>query len=122
MDKTNLADEIVKITKELHGSVTHGDLISRLGDRVVGDCEVSIQPMNIVIFTGASQEFFDAAKQLKNENPKRVTIRPIELLCLLIDGCPIPHKMPLAKRPPKDGYKKPHFAPTCFNLVKVKET
>ena len=118
MDKTNLADEIVKITEELRGSVTHGTLISRFGDRVLGDCELSLHPMNIVIFAGASQEFCDAVGQLKNENPKRVTIRPIELFCLVIDGCPIPHDMPIAKRPPKGGYKKPHFAPTCFDLIK----
>jgi len=75
-------------------------------------------PGNVVIFVGASQEFAKAVVQINKENPPRVVLRPIEFLCLAFDGGPIPKGMPLAKRPPKGGYKTEHFACVCFDLAK----
>lgn len=74
----------------------------------------------MVLFVGASEEFADAINLLREETPARVVLRPIEFICLLVDGAPIPANMPLALRPPRGGYKKPHFAAVCFDKASRK--
>lgn len=113
-----LADDIVAMAKEyVSGGLTHGMLINRFGDRMRGDLSVVLEPSNIVIFVGVSEELLAALELLKQEQPPRLVVRPVEMLVLLIDGCPIPRDMPLAKRRPRcGGFKKPHFLPTCLDF------
>lgn len=113
MKATEIADTIAELC-QVDSSVTHGTLCNRLGDDVRGDIQVSIGE-NLVVFVGASEAFADAVQLLGTETPARVVLRPIEFLCLLIDGCPIPAKMPPARRPPPQGYKTPHFMSVCFD-------
>ena len=119
MNKEELADAIVEVVESLHGSVTHGTLIDRLGDVCRGDAEIVLAKANIAIMVGASEVLCDALTLLKEQ--RRVNVRPIEFMCLLIDGAPIPTGMPLAKRPPANGYKETHFAPVCLDPCDTKE-
>lgn len=113
---TSLADEIADVVRSLGGSVTHGTLINRLGKgRMCGDSCIEVGG-NVVVFVNASDEFYEAVKNLREERPPRIVLRPIEYICLCIDGSPVPIGMPTARRPPKNGYQKPHFAAVCFDV------
>jgi hypothetical protein len=113
MTAPEIADAIAELC-QTDSSVTHGTLVSRLGDAVRGDWQVSLEE-NFVIFVGVSEAFVEAFRIIRTETPARVVIRPIEFMCLMIDGGPIPAKMPQIRRPPKGGYKTPHFAAVCFD-------
>ena len=41
--------------------------------------------------------------------------QPCTVLSYLVDGAML--QMPLAKRPPKQGYATPHWAPACFRPI-----
>ncbi len=115
MTPEELADNIVALVHRLRGSVTHGDLISRLStEDLRGDIYYGIDELNICLFAGLSQLLNDASHILMHEEPRRIEVRPVHYLCHLIDGSPIPAKMPIAKRPPKGGYKEMHFASVGF--------
>lgn len=113
----SLADEMVDVVRSLGGSVTHGILINRLGkDRMCGDSCIEVG-RNVVVFVNTSDEFYEAVKELREERPPRIALRPIEYICLFLDGCPVPIDMPEARRPPKEGYREPHFAAVCFDIA-----
>ena len=49
---------------------------------------------------------------------ERIVFKPattmLDVICVIADGVPIPKNMPFVKRkPPKGGFKKPHYLP-CF--------
>ena len=114
VEAVELANAIVKLVQDF-GSVTHGTMIQHLGNKVRGDCLFELVDKKVVLFVGASELLCDALELLADEEPQRTAIRSIEMLCMIIDGCPMPRGMPLAKRPPKNGYKKRHFAPCCLD-------
>lgn len=68
--------------------------------------------LNLVVWGGMSEEYCDLISDILRT--KRLALAPTSWLCYLIDGGGL--KYPLAKRPPKNGYKNPHWAPVCLRL------
>ena len=68
---------------------------------------------NIWFWYGVSEEFMDAMLVLQQRG--NVQADPASALVYFIDGKAI--KLPLVKRPPKAGYKDPHWLPVVFNPV-----
>lgn len=94
--------------------VTYVELQRVCGDDARGDlAHFSTQDNNIVFWTNCSDAFLDAIDQLMDE--EKMFMHPAERLTYMIDGVTI--TMPMAKRPPAGGYKKPHWLPICFRSV-----
>jgi hypothetical protein len=111
-----LADRIGQILHDLGGSASHGELLNRLADvDTRGDLCFGIDHLNIICFVGLSELLADALTLLMTS--KRLGLRATPFLVLLLDGCPIPRDMPVATRPPRGGYKKPHFLPCLVCTV-----
>jgi hypothetical protein len=64
---------------------------------------------NVVIWAGVSQQFCDIFDELR---PHLDFIPCSSLLVYLIDGKML--GLPIAKRPPRNGYAKPHWAPATL--------
>jgi hypothetical protein len=65
---------------------------------------------NIILWAGMSEPF--AAVMQEVQASGLVTMTGTSLLVYLIDGKV--WQLPIAKRLPKGGYRKPHWAPVCF--------
>jgi len=77
------------------------------GDRVF----CSAFDENIVFWMGANDDFINALVELVNSGDiYAVEVHP---LIYLIDGKML--TLPIAKRPPKAGYKEPHWMPVVLN-------
>ncbi|MCC6315682.1 MAG: hypothetical protein IT337_16920 [Thermomicrobiales bacterium] len=63
---------------------------------------------NVVIWAGMSEAFCDVLDVLLNHTD----VRASTAMVYLIDGGWL--SLPMAKRPPKNGYKKPHWLPIVF--------
>ncbi len=114
-----LADRIVAIVGEVDPAGTsHAELLNRLGDGYRGKVSVGNDATNVVMFVGMSESLADAILRLFAE--KRLDVRACDPLVLFIDGCPIPGNIPFARRPPKGGYKHPHFLPVLLAIPKPK--
>lgn len=71
-----------------------------------GDCP------NLVIWAGMSQEFADVLKAVLCD--KRIEATPTSILVYMCDGEAL--TLPIAQRPPKNGYREPHWVPVCFGI------
>jgi hypothetical protein len=69
---------------------------------------------NTILWSGMSAEFCEVVMRLRNSG--LVTWKPTSFLAYMADGECL--RLPLAKRPSKKGYRKPHWAPIVFNAVK----
>lgn len=65
---------------------------------------------NLLLWAGMSDEFFDVAAALYDH--QHIEMRPTHMLTYLADGGFL--NLPVAQRPPKNGYRRPHWAPTVF--------
>jgi hypothetical protein len=74
--------------------------------------EMALMP-NVIVWAGMSQEFFAVFKDLLEA--KRLHLHPAHVLTYMVDGGTL--DLPLAKRPPPDGYKEPHWLPACLRIV-----
>ena len=97
--------------------VSFCELQRHIGDDSEGDISISF-PGNIVMWAGMSEEFASCVDKLIEE--KILHTVPMELLSYVIDGGGL--RLPVAKKPPKSGYKKPRWLPTglrhCSHLKK----
>jgi hypothetical protein len=73
---------------------------------------------NLILWLGMSEEFMAVLKELNTR--KRVFPHPASLLIYMIDGGRIP-TLPIAKKPPKGGYKTEHWIPICLRPVPIEE-
>ena len=93
--------------------VTFAELVRYLEPHadVRGDLAIiSNKDPNITIWMGLSTAFVDALAGLLKQG--RMHYAPASLLTYMIDGAfPV---LPIAKRPPKRGYKDPHWLPVCL--------
>lgn len=112
MTDSNLQDAIVSYTCSSDW-VSVGELMNSLGrSDLSGTCSIEFR-RGLVIVVGISELFAQALQGLLRESPPRVVFAPCPLLILLIDGCPIPMSMPIARSSVRD-YKTPHFLPVCL--------
>lgn len=88
----------VEVERIIEGDITDGNYAVCHGD-----------DKNLILWT-TTKKVSDAIILALKE--RRVFLRPTTTLVYYLDGkCLI---LPVAKRPPKGGYKKPHWAPVCL--------
>lgn len=98
--------------KELCIGVTFAELVAFFGDKIAGDYAWIIEP-NMVLWMGLSEDFLDAMGALVKEG--QLEIKPATPLVYIMDGLCL--TLPLVKG--NYRYKKPHWFPVCFSLVKT---
>lgn len=89
--------------------VTFAELKNRFGGHFGGNLCLEL-PGNVVLWPGIKPEFCDVLDRLIKA--KKIHYVPASYLTYFHDGA-VP-RMPIAKRPPKGGYKKPHWIPVCL--------
>lgn len=96
---------------ECYDWVSIAELTHRYDDQAKGDyLWVTESDDNIVFYAGLSQKLLSALWELLRE--KKVHLHPASLLTYLVDGGML--KLPLARKPPRGGYKKLHWLPICL--------
>jgi len=70
---------------------------------------------NLVIWSDMSEEFCDLIESIRPVTQ----IDSANVFVYLADGGML--KLPIAKRPPKKGYKEPHWAPVTISLKPEKQ-
>jgi len=110
----SLADEIEDVVRK-YDHVSFAELPGKLGrDDLDGDCAVFPDGRpNTIIWHSMSAEYAAAVIELMRD--KRVYAHPGSSLLYFIDGA-VP-SMPMAKRPGKGDYKKPHWLPVTLRAV-----
>lgn len=99
-----------------HGNVTFVELMTvarqhGVDPEGVESLEFGACP-NLYMWAGMSPAFADAVLELQRRDVTRLD--PTTPLVYLIDGARV--RMPLAQRPPRNGYKEPHWTPVVFNM------
>lgn len=109
------ADAVVSYIR-LYDWVTFIELAKRFAPYITteGDFEMTFgNDENLIIWSRMSQEFLALILRLLDE--KRVFMHPSSRLTYMIDGRTL--VLPTAERPPKGGYKTPHWLPICLRVV-----
>ncbi|HUV51641.1 MAG TPA: hypothetical protein VMW64_01025 [Dehalococcoidia bacterium] len=91
--------------------VTPVELRGRYGERGTGDHALTLGT-NLIVWTGLSESLVTAILRLLEK--REIHAHPVSWLTYLIDGGGL--KLPLAKRPPKRGYTREHWAPLAFRM------
>lgn len=86
-------------------------LLSDLGMEVKGDLLIDVRP-NVIMWANMSQEFVDEILALQSDGRVVPAHTDTTAFCYMVDGKVL--NLPVAVRPPKNGYKEPHWAPTAF--------
>jgi hypothetical protein len=87
-----------------------GRFLDRQGIETHGDYWFEVVP-NIVAWSGMSEVFADLLVELRTRC--NVETKPAHPLVYFIDGRMV--RLPVVKRFPKGGYKKPHWLPVTFS-------
>lgn len=103
-----MADAILELVTERE-TVTFAELVNYISG-FSGEYQLSHGRPNVVIWPSASETAADALNQLRAEN--KIFMHPANILSYICDGV-VPN-MPVAKRIPNNGYKKPRWLPVCF--------
>lgn len=83
----------------------------RLGVDIEGEMAVGPDECpNLFIWAGMSQDFADVLKAVMQD--RRVKATQTSPLVYLCDGKAL--TFPLARKPPRQGYREPHWVPVCF--------
>lgn len=101
---------ILKDVVERESDATFPGWLRHCGDRGAGDFEIGLLDLNIVWWAGLSEAAARAVEIAREE--KMVGLDVVEPMVYLIDGGML--NIPLVKRPPPQGYKKPHWIPVIF--------
>lgn len=121
MQVTEMADRIEESVKKrgkggfpFVEAISFVELMRRIGKEAEGDYSIH-SPKNCIWWTGVSKVFVEA---LEVCIWARKTLTPLSdpanLLVYPADAKTF--GLPLAKRPPKNGYKKPHWLPLVFEF------
>lgn len=109
--------QLVELVRRLNGGVTVieiGRELEDLGIDTAGTESIYLgDDQNLILWTGMSTQFSVEVIALK-EHPE-VEIHPTSVLTYLVDGGAL--TLPVAQRPPRGGYKSPHWSPIVFNLT-----
>jgi hypothetical protein len=104
------AEEIVRFVTANGPGTSFVELMHHFGEAARGDFAMGFGPPNIYVWAGMSEEFVDAFTAAR----PRLEFKPAHFLVYLIDG-QMP-TWPIARRAPKNGYKKPHWIPVVMEL------
>lgn len=110
----DMAKAMEQYVRDIGGGVTFTEFCQNIEGFSGGDVAIEILP-NVLLWHNLTQVGADAVKLVQKR--KAIVPYPTSWLTYLIDGGPIP-AYPLAKRPPKNGYKDLHWCPVVFNLSK----
>ena len=78
---------------------------------VKGEAQLSlVHDRNIILWAGMSEEFADFLHGLWGD--PSLVLDACSPMAYMMDGGML--NLPIAKRPPKHGYKEPHWAPICL--------
>ena len=99
-------DRIYEFIVQNNGKASFAEITQEFGE---GDYEVDM-PNNVVFWAGMTAESSAGVIDLLNE--KRILPYPTSTLLYVIDGMCL--NLPLVKRPPKNGYKEPHWLPVVL--------
>ena len=86
---------------------------AQAGYAMEGTAALELGGKNVVVWMGMSQAFCDAIRELLDE--KTIFLCPTTSLTYLADGKIL--ILPIAKRPPANGYTKPHWCPAVMRIV-----
>jgi hypothetical protein len=113
LDQT-MKDAIRELLQQDH--VSFAELARRIaGFR--GEMAWGIQPKNLVLWHGISDEAARTLQQMLDDGEFHLhDARP---LIYMLDGCCL--KLPIARRPPRGGYKEPHWAPAVLKRGPMSE-
>ena len=104
----SLADDVAElINRRRHVSMI--EIMKLAGDEGKGDIAIALKD-NMVLWEGLSQALVDVLDELKQK--KLYHPHPTISLAYLMDGDIL--TLPIVKRPPKNGYKKPHWLPVVL--------
>lgn len=111
--RTEFEQLIMNYIRE-HEAVTFVQLMDDLRTRFTtkGDRVIELSP-NRIAWAGLSECLATALASLVRENV--VALDPVDPLIYLVDGASL--DLPLANRPPKSGYRKPHWVPVVLRLA-----
>ncbi|MGD0652739.1 MAG: hypothetical protein ABSA16_00200 [Thermoguttaceae bacterium] len=107
-----------RICSEPNHAFTFAELY-KIGEKegfpMYGDLAISLpNDLNLILWAGMSEEFFEAVKALFESG--QIEREPTHVLTYLVDGRSL--NLPVAKRPPKSGYKEPHWIPIVLRVKK----
>lgn len=108
--------QILAFLKKMGGNATFAELAALPGFRAEDDqipCSYELAS-NVVIWAGMTDTACEAIVRLRKR--RQVTFEPCPILYYYMDGRAL--DLPLAKRPPERGYKKPHWIPVNVLLAK----
>jgi hypothetical protein len=90
--------------------VSFAELETWLAGRGIGtEGTFALEPFpNVFLWGGVSEEFCGIVERLR----PHLDLKPASVLVYLADG-KVP-RLPLAKRPPRNGYKEPHWLPVTL--------
>lgn len=96
---------------EYYDWVSIAELTHWYDDQAKGDYQwVTESDDNMIFYAGLSEKLISALRELLRE--KKVHLHPASLLTYLVDGGML--KLPLARKPPRGGYKELHWLPICL--------
>lgn len=101
------------------GSVSFVEIKNMLAPYMETEGDYAFSPpdaadLNIWCWGGMSLEWIELMKRMISDH--RLKISPCHMLVYYVDG--MAPRWPVAKKPPKKGYTKPHWLPVVFDLVK----
>ena len=103
--------EVIEYIAKVGGS-TFAELENRFGWLGGGDLTFELPGPNLLLWTGLSAE----GAAFYTDRGVRDQLEPSACSWLLYADDDKVLKMPIAKRPPKGGYKKQRWAPTVFSV------
>ena len=118
-NRATLADAIVEIVTRWD-CVTFAELPRRLvdvglnADDLRGEHTLELAG-NVILWAGLSVELVDTLRSLLST--QRLYLHPATEWTYFGDGGML--TLPVVKRPPPAGYRKPHWLPACLRLVPV---
>lgn len=74
-----------------------------------GTFEMEAAP-NLILWAGMSEQFCEVVDALRADTE----LTPAHPLVYMCDGGML--RLPIAKKPPRGGYRKPHWAPAVLNV------
>lgn len=120
MTSTNSLAEHAEAVIDLIVSHGHGTTFVEISNLLAArgmdtDGDLAVGPIdacpNLYAWIGMSRDFVEIMKAVQGDG--RVEIHSSSVLTYMFDGRAL--TLPIAKKPPKNGYREPHWAPVCFS-------